>query len=171
MTSKQRRSLTAVQRAMVLYMCKPPRRPSEKCVAQRCSRGKWGGELQRHRFFMFMGHRQATLILSYRSNNSFVEGLGMVNKVREGVTQKATRTTRPTSPTSRPTSPTSRPAVANRARAHERVLKPGQHKAFPKVQQQIRNEMQQEPKTWRIFAQCREVYRAFSRWCSFKRKL
>lgn len=41
----------------------------------------------------------------------------------------------------------------------------------PKVQRTLRNEMQQEPKTWRIFAQCREAYRAFSRWCSFKRKL
>lgn len=42
---------------------------------------------------------------------------------------------------------------------------------FGRVHNQFIREIHHEPRSWRLFAQCREAYGAFARWCKFKRKL
>lgn len=77
LTSKQRRSLSAVQRAMVLYMCKPPRRPNEKDEAyvprrerivtgiiQRCPPRKMGRITNISLLHVYGTYRQAAFIIA-----------------------------------------------------------------------------------------------------------
>lgn len=42
---------------------------------------------------------------------------------------------------------------------------------FSRVRIKLFREMGHEPASLRIFAQCKEAYRAFARWVTFKRKL
>lgn len=176
-TSLQRHRLTATQRRTLADLLHAPRRSEDNLTdycrrqerivtvtIQKHCRAVWG-EVPRYRFYSFLGHNarlspsthMCSIVSFWRSSDWWQEySTRLPDKQKRQPGRRAPHRGRP----------------MPMERSIDEDFKTLQKaRFFPRIQQKCFGENQRMPRTWRILAQCCEAYRAFARWCAFKRKL